>query len=438
MNKKPFFWAFAALSLLLFSACDSSVYSGFKKMESGAYMKFYEKGDSDLSPRIGDGVTIEMAQYFDDSLLFTTAEERPLELILEESSFVGDVPDALLMMHIGDSARLVVLADSVFATVMMMETPDEYVGKPLYYDLKLLTIKPLEELEAERRAVLDSLSTVENEYLIAMQADTKNTVTESGLIVMEKTGKGKVAQMGDYLDFHLMMCTKGGDTLVNSFVDDESVEVQYVEEFICKGLNEALGMVPQGGTMRFVIPSQLAFDSTGYHGLVLPYEPLIVHLKMNEIMDKAAYEKKQAALEAKKQAEKERLMALEAKTIQDYIKANGITEAPTESGIYILRQEEGMGDLAQWGDQVAVHYILSNLKGDVVESSYDYDQPIEFKLGNNEMIPAIEEALMTMAPGAKVTLITPSEWAFGELVIDEELLPAYSPMKIDLELVEIK
>ena len=155
-------------------------------------------------------------------------------------------------------------------------------------------------------------------------------------------------------------------------------------------------------------------------------------------MDKASYEKKQAAKAAERQAEKERLKTLETKAIQDYIKANNIDATPTETGIYIIPQKEGEGNLALWGDQVAVHYVLSNLKGDVVESSYDYEQPIEFKLGNNEMIPAIEEALMTMAPGAKVTVITPSEWAFGEIVIDEDLLPAYSPMKIDLELVEIK
>ena len=196
--------------------------------------------------------------------------------------------------------------------------------------------------------------------------------------------------------------------------------------------------MPEGGMMRCVIPSGLAFDSTGYENFIKPYTPLVVLLKMNSVMDKAAYEKHQAALEAEKEAEKERLMALESKAIADYIKANNITETPTESGLYIIRQEEGEGDIAQWGDEVSVHYILSTLKGDEVESSYDYDEPISFKIGNNEMIPAIEEALMTMAPGAKVTLVSPSALAFGEIAIDEELLPAYSPLVIELELVEVK
>jgi len=71
----------------------------------------------------------------------------------------------------------------------------------------------------------------------------------------------------------------------------------------------------------------------------------------------------------------------------------------------------------------------------LVESSYDYDSPMSFTVGQGEMIAAIEEAIMTMAPGAKVRIVTPSAQAFGEIVIDEEKLPAYSPLLIELELV---
>ena len=158
---------------------------------------------------------------------------------------------------------------------------------------------------------------------------------------------------------------------------------------------------------------------------------------MNKVMDKATYEKRLADEEAKRKADKDRLKALEGKTMADYIKANGVTEAPTESGLYILRQQEGQGDVAQWGDDVGVHYVLKNLKGEQLESSYDYDQPIYFKIGSGQMIPAIEEAVVTMAPGAKVTLITPSALAFGEFDLGESL-PSYSPLLIELELVEIK
>ena len=43
---------------------------------------------------------------------------------------------------------------------------------------------------------------------------------------------------------------------------------------------------------------------------------------------------------------------------------------------------------------------------------------------------------MTMSEGAKVTLVTPSALAFGEVDMGE-MLPPYSPLIIELELVEI-
>ena len=417
-------WASALLVFLMLPSCGKdSVYSGFEKMESGAYMKFYSKGNSEVMPRLKDEATFEMSQYFNDSLLFTTVGDEPMRIVLTKPDFVGDVADALLMMHVGDSARLVVLTDSVFTTMLQMEEiPEEFAGKPIYYDLKLLSVKPFEVLEAERRALLDSLKMEEEAFLMPLRDDSRNTLTESGIIVMEKTGKGKMAQMGDYVNFDFTMCSPKGDTIMNSF-GVEAVEMQYGEEFIAEGFTEAIGMVPEGGTMRFVIPSELAFDSAGYEQYILPYTSLVVKMRMNSVMDKAAYEKYQAALEAEKEAEMNRLMALEDKTIADYILANGIIEAPTESGLYILRQEEGEGNVAQWGDEVAVHYVLKNLKDEQLESSYDYERPMYFKIGGGEMIPAIEEALMTMAPGAKVTLITPSTLDFGEFDLGENLPP---------------
>lgn len=426
------------LPLLTMASCnEDSISSGFKKMENGAYMKFYSKGNSDVMPRLKDEAMIQMAQYFNDSLLFTTAGDEPMRIVLTEADFVGDVMDGLMMMHVGDSARLMVSADSVLIISMGMdEVPEEYVGKSIYYDLKLLSIKPFETIEAERKALLDSLKGVEERFLAPLHDDPNNTVTESGLIVLEKTGKGKVAQLGEYVNFDFTLCNHKGDTIMNSF-GMEPVEIQYGEEFIGKGFHEALGMVSEGGTMRFVIPSTLGFDSIGFQQVILPYTPIVARLRMNSVMDKATYDKRQLAKAAEKEAEKNRQMAKESKIIADYIKANGITETPTESGLYILNQKEGQGDVAQWGDEVAVHYVLKNLKGEQLEASYDYGRPMYFKIGNGGMIPAIEEAVMTMAQGAKVTLITPSNLAFGEIDFGETL-PAYSPLIIELELVEIK
>ena len=434
--KKLLISAIAAALLLSVASCDktSPVYKGFKKTETGAYMQFYEQHNDGAMPRIGDGVTIEMAQFFNDTMLFTTAGDQPLELEVQQGGFIGDVPDALRAMHVGDSARLVVLSDSVFLKVMQVDMPDEYLGKPIYYELRLLSIKPLEVIQAERKAMLDSLQMAENVYLEGLKADPKNTMTESGLIVMEKTGNGKLAKMGDYLEFDMILSSIDGDTMINTF-GVEPVNIQYGDEFICKGFNEALGMVPEGGSMHFVIPSELGFDSTGFNHYIKPYAPLVVNLKMNEVMEKEVWEAKLAQEQAEEQAKREVLMQQETQLLESYINENNIEVEPTESGVYIIPMVEGEGDKAEWGDKVYVHYTLSNLKGELVESSYEYENPMSFTIGQGEMIPAIEEAVMTMAPGAKVRIVTPSAQAFGEIVIDEAKLPAYSPLLIELELV---
>lgn len=428
------------VSILVLSVASchrDPIYSGFKKTETGAFMKFYSRSGSNLRPRLKDRVTFEMSQYFNDSLLFTTVGEDPLDIELREADFVGDVTDGLLSMQVGDSARLVVLADSVFNVVMGMEAPEEFAGKPIYYDLKLISIRPFEEVEAENRRLLDSMRNEERLFLDALKNDAGNVVTASGLVILEQKGKGKVAKMGDYVDFDFMMCSKDGDTLMSSF-DVESVDMQYGEEFVCEGFTEALGMVPEGGFMRFVIPSELGFDSTGYEGIILPYDPILVQMRMNKIMDEKAHEKLMKAREAQKEAEKQRLLALEKELIQKYIKEHGFDVVPTESGVYIIPEKDGEGVVAQWGDHVAVHYTLRNLNGDEVESSYSYGEPMRFAIGQGEMIACIEEAVMTMAPGAKAIVISPSERAFGEFAIHDELLPAYSPLLVELELIAIE
>lgn len=436
MNKFIRYFSVFSFVLLLASCGHDSVYSGFTKMENGAYLKFYSKEDSGSRPRLKDEVTVHMVQYFNDSVLLNTSNEEPIKIVLKEGEFVGDVPDGILMMHVGDSARLLILADSVIKIVTDEAVPEQFAGKPIYYDIKLLSVKPYEVIELERKARLDSLRCVEQEFLSPFIQDPKNSLTESGLIVLEQTGKGKKARLGDYVEFDFMVYGPQGDTIMNSF-GIEPVEIQYGEEFVCQGLTEAVGMVPEGGLLRFVMPSDLAFDSIGNEPFIAPYSPLTVVMKMNSVMDQALYEKKLAAEEAKREAEKASMLAVESKSIADYIDANGITVTPTETGLYFLNREDVEGNLAQFGDEVAVHYEMRNLKGVTLESSYEYGEPMVFKLGHGEMISAIEEALLTMAPGSKVTVLTPSELAFGEFDLGESI-PPFTPLVIVIELVSIE
>ena len=111
---------------------------------------------------------------------------------------------------------------------------------------------------------------------------------------------------------------------------------------------------------------------------------------------------------------------------------------PQPSGLYYIEKELGDGDSVQNGDLVYVHYVIYNLNDELIESSYEYGQPLPFVYGDNQMIAGIEEAVGYMKVGGKCKIIVPSQLGFSDVEIDENLLPANSSIVIDLELVDLQ
>ncbi len=87
------------------------------------------------------------------------------------------------------------------------------------------------------------------------------------------------------------------------------------------------------------------------------------------------------------------------------------------------------GKTAVEGDVVQVHYTGTLTDGIVFDSSIDRE-PIEFTLGEGQMIPGFEKAVLGMKIGEKKTVTIPASEAYGprntNLVIDvpRETIPA--------------
>lgn len=62
---------------------------------------------------------------------------------------------------------------------------------------------------------------------------------------------------------------------------------------------------------------------------------------------------------------------------------------------------------------VTFHYVLSEVEGDQMESSYDQD-PMAFLVGQNNIFPKIEDALMGKAEGEKVSVELAPADGYGE------------------------
>ena len=90
---------------------------------------------------------------------------------------------------------------------------------------------------------------------------------------------------------------------------------------------------------------------------------------------------------------------------------------------------------AQTGNHVRVNFTGKLNDGTILATSVD-DQPIEFTMGRNEVLPAIEGAVEGMEPGETKTVRIVAEDAFGlrreELV--QEIPRASLPENMELEI----
>jgi FKBP-type peptidyl-prolyl cis-trans isomerase len=229
--------------------------------------------------------------------------------------------------------------------------------------------------------------------------------------------------------------TLSGDTLLD-FTTGKPYELVFGDMALGQGFYESLGLVSKGGSAEFVIPSELAFGEDGLYDAILPYTPFKLNLEVVDIMTSDEYEEEQKVLKEREDAENAQRLQGEAQRIAKYVNDNNIIEKPQQSGLYYIEIQAGEGDSVQLGDLVAVHYSIYNMDDLLIESSYDYNQPLPFVYGDNQMIPGIEEAVGYMKVGGKSRIIVPSKLGFGDIKIDDNL-PANSILIIDLELVDV-
>ena len=91
------------------------------------------------------------------------------------------------------------------------------------------------------------------------------------------------------------------------------------------------------------------------------------------------------------------------------------------------------------GDTVQVHYTGRLETGEQFDSSRERD-PLQFTLGNGELIPGFENAVIGMNVGDVKTIQIPSQEAYGpymeemKMVVDRAKMPEELELKIGLNL----
>ncbi|WP_456314173.1 peptidylprolyl isomerase [Pseudomonas shirazensis] len=137
---------------------------------------------------------------------------------------------------------------------------------------------------------------------------------------------------------------------------------------------------------------------------------------------KGARLKRDAALKAESEAKMEQLAA-------------GFDR--TESGLRYKMINKGDGKKAEAGKTVAVHYEGSLENGKVFDSSYPRKKPIEFRLGQGQVIEGWDEGIALLQVGDKARFVIPSDLAYGAAGAGG-VIPPNATLIFDVELMEVK
>ncbi len=233
----------------------------------------------------------------------------------------------------------------------------------------------------------------------------------------------------------------------------EFVEIPLNKPSFKGSFEDALASMAVGDSASFMISADSVYLKTFQvkqlpkyvvAGSMLQFEVKLLKVTTKEDLDKEhnkKMEEQKTAQEARKNQEPMEL----AKYLED----NKVKTKANPSGLYYIETAKGKGAKPAKGDLVKVNYTGKLLDGTVFDTSDEavakqsgsYNaqrkyEPIEFPVGQGQVIPGWDEAIMMMNTGAKAQLILPSSIAYGANGAGP--IPPYSTLVFDVELVSFK
>jgi FKBP-type peptidyl-prolyl cis-trans isomerase len=110
----------------------------------------------------------------------------------------------------------------------------------------------------------------------------------------------------------------------------------------------------------------------------------------------------------------------------------------TDSGLEYWDIRIGNGDLAKEGSHVRVHYTGWLTNGKKFDSSFDAGKPLDFTIGNGEVIKGWEEGVSGMKVGGKRQLRIPPALGYGAEGTPGGPIPPNATLIFDVQLVGVQ
>jgi peptidylprolyl isomerase len=239
--------------------------------------------------------------------------------------------------------------------------------------------------------------------------DDNTITTESGLQVeILEEGTGEIPEAGDLVSVHYRGTLEDGTPFDNSYDRGQPYTFPLGMGRVIAGWDEGIALLNEGTTARLTIPAELGYGEAGSGEAIPPGATLVFEVELIEVIEGPPD-------------------APQAVDPADY--------TTTESGLQYYDFEVGAGASPQPGQPVSVHYTGWLEDGQMFDSSLVNGRPIQFPVGQGNVIPGWDEGLLSMNFGGRRQLRIPPELAYGEEGYPG-VIPPNSTLIFEVELLD--
>jgi FKBP-type peptidyl-prolyl cis-trans isomerase FkpA len=267
------------------------------------------------------------------------------------------------------------------------------------------------------------------------------TQTDSGLYYkLNEIGDGKHKPVaGDYLQLTITYKTDKDSVFMDTYSSNDMgmVILPFNQPSFEGSFEEGLNSMNEGDRISFIVDAEKLFNyffKTQLPSFLKKGSIVKMDVKLNRILNQKEYE---TQLRAYQQMIQDRDIE-EQRKLKVFLDTTVVSYSAINQGMYILPIAQGIGSFPQKGDILKINYTGSFLNGKVFESTYERGQPLEYICGEQgQVIKGLEIAINFMNEGAKTKFIIPSHLAFGENGSSTGIVPPYTTVVYEIELLNL-
>jgi FKBP-type peptidyl-prolyl cis-trans isomerase FkpA len=260
-------------------------------------------------------------------------------------------------------------------------------------------------------------------------AKTDSQIFYKLIVIGEDTVK---ANAGDYITVDIAY-----RTMKDSLFFFGRRIMQIAEPQFIGSIEECFLMMAEGDSISFILSADNFFEKTLGTSLpqfLVPQSDMKVDIKMIDFRPEEQY------LREKEEFLKwiEDFGEYEQMVLKRFIEEEEIEVEPVEGGFYYLPVKEGTDKNVELGDLVTVHYEGKFLNGKYFDSTRKRNMPLEFVYGTEwQVIDGLEKGIGMMSEGERAIFIFPSNFAFGEKGSTTGIIPPFTSVVFDVEIVKV-